>query len=145
MGMAGRLFQGLERLRLETQFIDVQHRLVLVENPQNHLLPKISRQHRNAEIHFPLTDPDFKTAVLGNAVLGDIEIRHDLDPGYDACMHGSAPGKPLPPHPLPHRAAPHAWASPREPPPPTHPPPGTPPPKALLPGPQDPTHACRRR
>ena len=72
-----------ERLGLEAEPRHVEHQLVLVEQTHDDLLAEQRRQHRDAEVdllrHAALVEADLDAAVLRQPLLGDVELRHDLD------------------------------------------------------------------
>jgi len=87
---AGRAFEELKRsapLLLEPEPGHVQHQVFLVQEPQHDLLAEQGRQHRHAVVHLLALSLelhlDLDSAVLGKALLGDVQLRHDLDAGGD--------------------------------------------------------------
>lgn len=87
VGLLDRVVEALQRLRLEPELGHVEHQVVFVEQPQHDLLAKDRRQHRDpvAELLLLVADLglDLDAAVLGQALLGDVELGHDLDPAGD--------------------------------------------------------------
>ncbi len=73
-----------QRLGVEAELRHVEHQLVLVEQTQHDLLAKQRRQAGDAEVNFlrGAVDgkPDLDAPVLRQPLLGDIHLRHDLDP-----------------------------------------------------------------
>ena len=82
-----------ERLRLEAEARHVEHQLVLVEETKDDLFAEEGRQHRDAEVDLlrlaALVVADLDAAVLRQALLGDVELRHDLHARHDgvAILH----------------------------------------------------------
>ena len=72
---------------------------LLVQQAQHHPFAVARRQGRYPHVHFPTADAQPDPAVLGHALLGDVEPRHDLDPG-DQQRRDFALG----PHDLAHHA-----------------------------------------
>ena len=52
-----------------------------VEQPQHGALAEGRRDGGDADVDLPASEPDLDPPVLGQAALGDVEPRHDLDPG----------------------------------------------------------------
>ena len=46
-----------------------------------HRLAVVGREHADAQVEFLAADGDLDPAVLGAALLGDVDLRHDLDAG----------------------------------------------------------------
>ncbi len=76
-----------ERLGLEAELRHVEHQLVLVEETHDDLLAEERRQARHAEVdvlrHAVVLEADLDAAVLRQALLRDVELRHDLDARRD--------------------------------------------------------------
>ncbi len=77
------LLELLDGLLLEPQFGEVEHEVVLVEEPHDDLLAEEGGEDRDAEVdllgallQFHL---QFDAAVLREALLGDVELGEDLD------------------------------------------------------------------
>ena len=86
-GLAIAISSLLQRLRLEAELRHVEHQLVFVEQTQDDLLAEERRQARHAEVDLLERavdrEPDLDAAVLRQALLGDVELRHDLDARRD--------------------------------------------------------------
>ena len=63
----------------------------LVQEPQHDPLAVARRRRRDPHVHFPPPDAQPDAAVLGHALLGDVQFRQDLDPG-DQERRQCAPG-----------------------------------------------------
>src|SRR5205085_9050170 len=72
-----------ERLRLEAKPRHVEHQTLLVEQAEHYLLAEQSRQRRDAEVQLARAtvraELDLDATVLRQTLLGDVELRHDLD------------------------------------------------------------------
>src|SRR5262249_7589686 len=72
-----------ERLRLKTELGHVEHEVLFVQQAEHDFFAKQSGESRNAEVEFARTRVDLHfdldTAVLRQTLLGDVELRHDLD------------------------------------------------------------------
>ena len=83
VGLGDRALEALERVRLEAQLGHVQHELRLVEQPQHDLLAPEGGQRGDAEVHVAAAvldlEADLDAAVLGQALLRDVQLGHDLD------------------------------------------------------------------
>src|SRR5437867_8087214 len=79
-----------ERLGLEPELRHVEHQVLLVQQAENDLLPEQGRKNRDAVVHLLVLPPqlhlDLDAAVLGEALLGDVELRHDLDAARDGVL-----------------------------------------------------------
>ena len=69
----------LESAALEVQGDEFTVGRFLVEDTDNRVLAVNAGHDRNAEIDRPLLDAKLETAVLGNALLRDVELGHDLE------------------------------------------------------------------
>ena len=80
-------FQLLERHRLEAELRHVEHQLVFVEQTHDDLFAEQRRQTRDAEVDLfglPVVgEADLDASVLREPLLGDVELRHDLQPRRD--------------------------------------------------------------
>ena len=76
-----------QRLGLEAELRHVEHQLVLVEKTHDDLLAEERRQTGHAEVDLfgraVDGEADLDTAVLRQALLGDVELRHDLEARRD--------------------------------------------------------------
>ena len=83
VGLADRVLEALERVRLEAELGHVQHQLRLVEQPHHDLLAPQRGQARDAEVEVAAAvldlHLDLDAAVLRQALLRDVELGHDLD------------------------------------------------------------------
>ena len=77
------LLEALEGVRLEAQLGHVEHELRLVQEPQDDLLAPEGgeRGHAEVEVAAAVLDLhlDLDPAVLGKALLRDVQLGHDLD------------------------------------------------------------------
>ena len=72
--------ERLERVVLEAQAIEIERDAALVENPHDDRLA-VHRGHRgDTQIDFLPLHAQADPAVLRQTALGDIQVRHDLDP-----------------------------------------------------------------
>ena len=72
---------GLLFQRGKAELVEAQEDLAARQEPQGDALA-IDRRHRgNADVNFLAFDPHVDAAVLGQAFLGDVHARHDLDAG----------------------------------------------------------------
>ena len=61
------------------QAVEVHHHLALVEDAHDHGFAPHHRERGHAQVHVPALDRQPDTPVLGQALLGDVELGHDLD------------------------------------------------------------------
>ena len=61
----------------------VEHDHAAVEHPHDDALAEHRGQHAHAEVDRVAADGQADAAVLRHAALGDVEVRHDLDPRRD--------------------------------------------------------------
>ena len=64
----------------EIQGLELLVGTLLVQDPDHRVLAVDRRHDRNAEVDRPSRHPHLETPVLGDALLGDIQLRHNLDP-----------------------------------------------------------------
>ena len=76
----------------EAHVLEVERRGALVENTHDHRLAVRGGQARDAEVDGAAGDGDRDAAVLRDAALGDVEVRHDLDARDDGGGHGDVRG-----------------------------------------------------
>src|SRR5204862_1759485 len=72
----------LESEHIEPQAAHLGERL-LVEDTQHRVLAENAGNDRHAEVDRTAVDRDLESAVLRDAPLGNVELRHDLDTGDD--------------------------------------------------------------
>ena len=86
-GLVDRLLEVVELRLLEAELGHVELQVRLVEETQHDLLAEERRQDGDAEVHLA-APPDLQldAAVLGQAALGDVELRHDLDARGDRVL-----------------------------------------------------------
>ena len=91
VGPRDRRFEARERGRLEAELGQIEHQPGLVEQPQHDLLAPDRRQARDAEVEIALlarpAGRGSGSARPGQAPLGDVELRQDLDARGDALPH----------------------------------------------------------
>src|SRR6185369_10488131 len=72
-----------ERLRLKTELGHVEHEVLFVQQAEHDFFAKQSGESRNAKVELAGTRVDFDfdldATVLRQTLLGDVELRHDLD------------------------------------------------------------------
>ena len=74
---------SIERVRIETDLIDVQRQALLVQKPQNDVLA-VDRGHTgDSDVYFFAFGKDLNAPVLGQSPFGDVHIRHNLDSRND--------------------------------------------------------------
>ena len=82
VGPVDRVLEAAQRLLVEAELRHVELQLRLVEQPHDDLLAELRRDARDAQVEVAraLLDaqPDLDAAVLRQALLGDVELRHDL-------------------------------------------------------------------
>ncbi len=84
VGAGDELLEAVPGSLVHAQFGDVSDRRAPVEQPQHRTLAVHRRQGGNADVDLALREPQADAAVLGQAPLGDVQVRHDLD----AADHG---------------------------------------------------------
>ncbi|KKL20393.1 hypothetical protein LCGC14_2455890, partial [marine sediment metagenome] len=84
--------EPLERTLLEPELGHIQHQVLFVEQPQNHLFTKKRGQRRYPEIELAYlaaaVHANLDAAVLGKAFFGDVELGNPSD--YVLVMHAAA-------------------------------------------------------
>ena len=75
------LLHAFQRFRIHAQRFEVQPAGLFVQQPQDHALAVNPRQRGNADVDGPARDPQRNAAVLRQAFLGDVQVRHDLGAG----------------------------------------------------------------
>ncbi len=70
----------------------------LVEEPQHHALAAAGRDRRDADVNLLVADFDPAAPVLRQALLGDVQVRHDLQPGDQRADVGLRRGETLAQH-----------------------------------------------
>jgi len=79
--------QGFPLFRFVAQRIDVQQGGAGIEYPQHDLFAMQRRQRADPEINgAALRQDQFHPSVLGQALLGDVQARYDLDTGSDLLL-----------------------------------------------------------
>src|SRR5262245_24695616 len=68
---------------VEAELRQVELQRFLVEDSENRLLAEDRRQGRDAEVDLAVVVAELDAAVLRQAALRDVEIRHDLDARED--------------------------------------------------------------
>ena len=86
--LADELAEPLHRLGVhpedvEAQVLELGVRRLLVEDPDDGVLAVDRRHDRDAEVDRPPLDADLEAPVLRDPLLGDVELRHDLDAADD--------------------------------------------------------------
>ena len=76
----------MEEVGGEADILQLQHLTAVIEEAQHHPLAKGGRQGRDADIDILAGDAHAEAAVLGEALLGDIESGYDLDARDDGGM-----------------------------------------------------------
>ena len=76
-----------ERLREEAEVGEVEQRRALVEHAHDDLLAVHRRQRRDAEVDLLAGDVRRHASVLRDALLGDVEVGHDLQAADEAGLH----------------------------------------------------------
>ncbi len=74
--------QQLEHVPAHAEVWQGKPSRLFVQDAQDDPLSVGRRQCRDADIHFAAADAQWNPAILGNAFLGDIELRHYLDTRY---------------------------------------------------------------
>ena len=77
--LVDQLVDQRQRLRVHAERVQVEPSRLLVEQAQHHPLAVAGRDRRDAHVHRAAGDPERDAAVLRQALLGDVEPRHDLD------------------------------------------------------------------
>ena len=80
----GRLDQLVEQVDVPAVHAEIgqfQHRPGFVEQPQHHPFAERGGDDGNPNVHAPVGDLDLDPPILGQALFGDVEPRHDLDAG----------------------------------------------------------------
>src|SRR5437762_4613294 len=78
-----RLLELLERPRIEAEPGQVELQRILVEDAEDGLLAEDRGQHRHPEVDLARAVAQLDAAVLGQPALGDVKVRHDLEPRDD--------------------------------------------------------------
>ena len=73
------LLVDLHQVGVEAEVLEAEHDVGLVEDPHDDLLAVDGGQRGHAEVDRPVPDGEREPAVLGQAVLGDVEVGHDLE------------------------------------------------------------------
>ena len=81
--------EGLQRVVLEAEPREVERDPALVENPHDDRLAVHRRHRRHAKVDFLALHAQADATILRQPSLGDVEVRHDLDPRND--RRGQAP------------------------------------------------------
>ena len=81
MRLADQLFEGAEHPAGHSDLSEVAHAsgAGTIENPQHHTLAMQRGRDGHAEIELPIRETQADTAVLRDAPLRDVQVRHDLD------------------------------------------------------------------
>ena len=81
--------QQFERVGAHAEVWQGQSSSLLVQDSEDDPFAVCGRQRRDPHIHFAATDTQCDSAILGHALLGDIEFRHDLDAGNQERREGA--------------------------------------------------------
>ena len=85
--LVDRLFEVLEGRFLEAELRHVELQVRLVEEPEHDLLAEHGRKGGDAEVHLLVAgELHLDAAVLRQAALGDVELRHDLEARGDGVL-----------------------------------------------------------
>src|SRR5262249_40188757 len=87
VGLPERRLEPLPARAVHAEVVERALGVVLVEDADRHALALLGREGRDAEVDAAVLDRDADPAVLGNALLGDVQVAHDLDPGDDGAHH----------------------------------------------------------
>src|SRR5690606_15998819 len=71
---------------------DLIGQVLLVEHPQHRVFAEDARHDRHAKVDLPLAHGDLEAAVLGHALLADVQLSHDFDARDDLFGEGAAAG-----------------------------------------------------
>ena len=71
---------------VEPQLVELLADRLLVEDTDDGVLAVHARHHRDAEVDALAAHAHLEAAVLRHALLGDVELRHDLDAGDDRAV-----------------------------------------------------------
>jgi hypothetical protein len=83
-GLVDGFLEPFEGLGLVTELGHVELQVRLVEEPQHDLFAEQGRQAVDPVVHvLAAGELDLDAAVLGQAPLGDVHLRHDLEAGND--------------------------------------------------------------
>ncbi len=74
-------------LGLEPELLQVERQVALVQDPEHDLLAEDHRQRGDAEVDDLVAQLQLDPPVLGDAPLGDVEVRQDLDAGGERRLH----------------------------------------------------------
>ncbi len=80
VGLLHRLLQLAAVLLVHAEMTQGQTSGLLVQQAQHHPLAVGRGQRGNADVHLATADPQRDTPVLRDALLGDVQLGHDLDP-----------------------------------------------------------------
>ena len=83
MRFAEQLGDALLGFRIHAERREVQPPGLLVEDTHDHALAVSRRQRRHAYVDRAAGDPEADASVLRQALLGDVELGHDLDARND--------------------------------------------------------------
>jgi hypothetical protein len=89
VGLVDQAVDAGQRRRIHAEAFQIQPAALLVEEPQYRALSEAGRQGGDAHVDLPAGDPQGNAAVLRQALLGDVELRHDLDAGEHRCVERS--------------------------------------------------------
>jgi len=84
--------EGATHLRRHGQLLQSHDELRLVQDAQHGLLAVVGRQEAGAHIKAPPPKGDLELAVLGNAALGDVHLRLDLEAGQHRILNSLGQG-----------------------------------------------------
>ena len=93
VGLGVELLVGRQHLGIESQFGEAEDDTRLVEHPHDDLLAVDGGEGRHPQIDALGTDVQRDAAVLGDAVLGDVHVGHDLEAGGDRRGDGLRAGR----------------------------------------------------
>src|SRR5690606_6352309 len=86
MRLVYQLVEGDQGAGAHAELAEVEPPGLLVEQSQDRALAVTGGQGRYADVDWAATDAQGDTAILRQALLGDVELRHDLDPGDQRCV-----------------------------------------------------------
>ena len=71
--------EGVEVARTHAQLGQVQRGRAAIQQAQDHALAVLGRDGRDADVDVQTADAQSHAAIVGHALLGDVEPGHDLD------------------------------------------------------------------
>ena len=82
----------------QADFVQAHHRAALVQQTRDDLLAVDGGEGRDTQVEASVFDADVEAAVLGDAALGDVQARHDLQTGQHRALQVSRHGQDVPHH-----------------------------------------------